>query len=104
MYAVVKSGGSHYRVEVGDEIEVEKLPVDAGDSIELDEVILVSGEDGVTVGRPLVDGAKVLATVRKQFLGPKITVFKMRPKKRYRRKQGHRQRYTRLKIDSIETA
>ncbi|MFW6074410.1 MAG: 50S ribosomal protein L21, partial [Chloroflexota bacterium] len=94
MYAVVKSGGSHYRVEVGDVIDVEKLPVEAGEEVELDEVILISGEDGLTVGQPHVEGAKVLATVRRQALGPKITVFKMRPKKRYRRKQGHRQKYT----------
>lgn len=102
MYAVVKSGGSHYRVEVGDVIDVEKLPVEAGEQVELDDVVLLSGEDGVTVGKPTIDGAKVRATVQRQVLGKKITVVKFRPKKRYRRKQGHRQRYTRLTIDAIE--
>lgn len=103
MYAVVKSGGSHYRVEVGDVIDVEKLPVEAGEQVELDDVVLLSGEDGVTVGKPTVEGASVRATVQQQVLGKKITVVKFRPKKRYRRKQGHRQRYTRLTIDAIET-
>lgn len=102
MYAVVKSGGSHYRVEVGDVIDVEKLPVEAGEQVELDDVVLLSGEDGVTVGKPTVEGATVRATVLQQVLGKKITVVKFRPKKRYRRKQGHRQRYTRLTIDAID--
>jgi large subunit ribosomal protein L21 len=104
VYAVVKSGGQHHRVEVGDTIQVEKLFADVGEQIELGEVVMVSGEDGVSIGRPLVDGAKVIATVQDHMKGPKIRVFKMKPKKRYRRTQGHRQTYTRLSIDSIETA
>lgn len=104
MYAVVKSGGQHHRVEVGDTIQVEKLFADVGEQIELDEVVMVSGEDGVSIGRPTVDGAKVIATVKDHAKGPKIRVFKMKPKKRYRRTQGHRQTYTWLSIDSIETA
>lgn len=104
MYAVVKSGGQHYRVEVGDSIQVEKLFADVGEQIELGDVLMVSGEDGVNIGRPTVEGAKVLATVKDHEKGPKIRVFKMKPKKRYRRTMGHRQTYTRLSIDSIEVA
>lgn len=102
MYAVVETGGKHYRVAVGDTIEVEKLEAEEGDSIQLDRVIMVSGESGVSIGTPVVEGAKVTATVRRQFRGPKLTIFKMKPKKRYRRKTGHRQSLTMLSIDSID--
>ncbi len=102
MYAVVKTGGTHHRVEVGDVLEVQRLNVEVGDQIELDEVVMVSGESGVSIGKPVVDGAKVVATVTGQIRGPKITVFKYKPKKRYRRKTGHRQELTRIKIDAIE--
>lgn len=104
MYAVVETGGQHYRVEVGDSIDVEKLPAEVGETVELDNVILISGEDGVTVGRPTVEGATVRATVADHFRGPKLVIFKMKPKKRYRRKKGHRQSQTRLTIDAIETS
>lgn len=102
MYAVVKTGGTHHRVEVGDVLEIQKLKADVGDTVELDEVVMVSGETGVSIGTPIVDGAKVLATVTEQLRGPKITVFKYKPKKRYRRKTGHRQDLTRIQIDAIE--
>ncbi len=101
MYAVVKSGARQYRAGIGDTIRVEKLPVDPGEQIELDEVLLVVDDDEVTIGRPSVEGAKVLATVVAQEKGPKITVFKYRPSKRYRRHAGHRQHYTRLRVDDI---
>lgn len=106
MYAIVRSGGRQYRVSVGDQLLVEKLPVQAGEQIVLDEVLLVAGEDGVRVGAPLVDGAQVRATVLGQEKGPKIRIFKYIPKERYRRRQGHRQIYTRLRVDEIavETA
>ncbi|HHS98564.1 MAG TPA: 50S ribosomal protein L21, partial [Chloroflexi bacterium] len=96
MYAVVRSGGRQYRVQEGDQFLVEKLPVEVGQQIVLDEVLLVANGDEVKIGTPLVEGAKVLATVLAQEKGPKIRIFKYRPKQRYRRRMGHRQTYTRL--------
>jgi large subunit ribosomal protein L21 len=88
-------------VAVGDQLNVEKLPAQAGEEIELTEVLMVSGDDSVTVGTPLVAGARVVATVIDQHRGEKIVVFKYKPKKRYRRKMGHRQDLTRLSIKAI---
>ncbi len=101
MYAVVKTGGKQYRVSPGDSVEVEKLPYEVGQQVELDQVLLVANGDGARIGQPLVEGAKVKATVTRQTKGRKIIVFKYRSSKRYRRKQGHRQNYTRLRIDEI---
>ncbi len=101
MYAVVKTGGKQYRVSPGDSVEVEKLPYEVGQQIELDQVLLVANGAGAQIGQPLVDGAKVKATVTRQTKGRKLIVFKYRPSKRYRRKKGHRQNYTRLRIDEI---
>jgi len=102
VYAIVKTGGHQYKVAVGDQLNVEKLPVEAGEQIELHEVLLVSGDDDkVTVGTPLIAGAHVTATVVDQHRGVKIIVFKYKPKKRYRRKMGHRQDLTRLAINAI---
>ncbi len=102
-YAIVRTGGRQYRAMVGKTIDVEKLPYDEGDTVELDEVLLVAPDSSdPVIGQPLVDGAKVTATVVSQFRGPKILIFKYKPKKRYRRRQGHRQHYTRLKIESID--
>ena len=103
MYAVIKTGGKQYRVRPGDSVEVECLPYEVGEQIELDEVLLVANGNGVRIGRPLVDGAKVKATVVRQAKGRKLIVFKYRPSKRYRRKRGHRQHLTRLRIDEIVT-
>jgi large subunit ribosomal protein L21 len=97
----MKSGARQYRATVGDTIRVEKLPIDPGEQIELDEVLLVVDDNGVRIGQPTVEGAKVRATVVAQEKGPKIIVFKYRPRKRYRRRAGHRQFYTRLRIDEI---
>ena len=102
MYAVIETGGRHYRVAVGDTIDVEKVLAEKGTQIEIDRVIMVSGDSGVSIGKPIVEGAKVTATVSDHFRGPKLTVLKMKPKKRYRRKTGHRQSLTRLRIDSID--
>lgn len=99
MYAVIETGGKQYRVATGDVIEVETLPVEAGDSVELDQVLLVSGAEGVTVGTPTVDGARVKATVQGHDRAKKIIVYKH--KKNYHKKQGHRQNFTRLQIDEI---
>lgn len=101
MYAVIKTGGKQYRVSAGDSIDVEKLPNDVGEEIELDQVLLVTNGESPKIGQPLVDGAKVKATVTRQAKGRKIVVFKFRPRNRYRRKKGHRQHYTRLRIDEI---
>jgi large subunit ribosomal protein L21 len=101
MYAVIKTGGKQYRVSPGDTIEVEKLPHEVGESVELDQVLLVVNGSGAKIGQPLVEGAKVKATVTRQAKGRKVIIFKYRSSKRYRRKKGHRQNYTRLRVDEI---
>lgn len=102
MYAIVRTGGRQYRAEVGKTIDVERLPNDEGETITLDEVLLVVPESGdAVVGQPLVDGASVTASVVSQYRAKKILVWKYKPKKRYRRRRGHRQYYTRLKIEAI---
>jgi large subunit ribosomal protein L21 len=98
-YAVFATGGKQYRVSPGDVIEVERL--DASGSLTFDEVLLVSDEDGVRVGQPTVDGASIEASVLEHFRGPKIRIFTYRASKRTRRRMGHRQELTRLRIDSI---
>lgn len=100
-YAIVESGGKQYKAVPGNIIEVDRISQDVGDKIELD-VVLLSNDGQVVVGTPFVKGAKVQASVIAEVKAPKIIVFKYKPKERYRRKQGHRQRYTQLKIDSIE--
>ncbi len=102
MYAIVRTGGRQYRAEPGQEIDVERLPHEEGESIELADVLLVVPDDGEPViGQPVVEGATVKATVVKQGRGRKIFVWKYIPKERYRRRRGHRQYFTRLRIDSI---
>jgi large subunit ribosomal protein L21 len=102
VYAIIQTGGHQYRVAVGDQLDVEKLPVEPGTEITLDQVLLVSDDrDQVTVGTPTVSGAVVRALVVDQHRGEKIVVFKYKPKKRYRRKMGHRQDLTRLAIQGI---
>jgi large subunit ribosomal protein L21 len=101
MYAIVKTGGKQYPVSPGDSIDVEKLPFDVGEQIELDKVLLVTNGSEAKVGQPLVKGAKVKATVTRQTKGRKVIVYKYSPSKRYRKKKGHRQNYTRLRIDEI---
>ena len=101
MYAVVKTGGKQYRVTPGDSIEVEKLPHEVGEQVELDQVLLVVDGSGAEIGRPLVEGARVKATVTRQAKGRKVIIFKYSAHRRYRRKRGHRQMFTRLRIDEI---
>lgn len=101
MYAVIETGGKQYRVSEGDTIYVEKLKVDEGSQITLDKVLLVNKDGKTQVGAPYVEGAKVVATAAKQGKQKKIIVFKYKAKKNYRKKQGHRQPYTKLVIDSI---
>lgn len=102
MYAVVRTGGKQVRVAPGDAVWVERLTGDVGSTIELGEVLLVGGEGTPRVGTPVVAGAKVVATILGQGLGEKITIFKAKRRKRYRRKIGHRQQYTQVRIDAIE--
>ena len=104
MYAVIQTGGKQYRVEPGKTVLVEKLAGDAGAKIVFNEVLLVSSGDGgsVTVGKPLVAGAKVTGEIVEQGRGEKLVVFKFRRRKNYVRKNGHRQDYTAVKIAAIE--
>lgn len=102
MYAVIRSGGKQARVAPGDTLRLEKLDGAVGDSIELSEVLMIGDEGAPKVGTPLVDGAKVQGTILAQGRGDKITVFKMKRRKGYRRKTGHRQSYTEVRIDKIE--
>ena len=104
MYAVIHTGGKQYRVARNDVIQVEKLPGAAGESIELGEVLMLGDGAEATVGAPLVDGARVTATILEQMRGPKIIVFKKKRRKNYRRKKGHRQDLTVLRITDIVTA
>lgn len=102
-YAVVATGGKQVRVEPGKAVRVERLPGEVGESVDLERVLLVSGGDGsLRVGRPVVEGARVRGTITAQARGPKITIFKMKRRKGYRRKQGHRQDYTEIRVDAIE--
>ena len=101
MYAIVESGGRQYRAEVGQTLQTEKLPYDVGDSIDLDRVLLITDGESTTIGTPLVKGALVKATVVDQFKGKKLRVLKYKPGNRYRVRIGHRQQYTRLRIDEI---
>jgi large subunit ribosomal protein L21 len=102
MYAIVESGGKQYRAVPGATIEVDYLKnVEAGTQLDLDQVLLVAEDEDITVGTPTVKGATIKATVVEHFKGKKIIVFKYNPSKRYRRKKGHRQQYTRLQIDEI---
>jgi large subunit ribosomal protein L21 len=101
VYAIVESGGRQYRAEEGHSFSVEKLPYEVGEQIDLTNVYLLSKGDVITVGQPNIEGIVVKATVVEQYLGKKIFVWKYRPSKRYRRRKGHRQKYTRLRVDEI---
>jgi large subunit ribosomal protein L21 len=101
MYAVIETGGKQYRVELGAEIEVERLDVEAGQSVDLGRVLLVADGDATQIGRPVVDGARVTADVVRQDRADKVVVFKYKPKARRRVKKGHRQDITVLRISEI---
>ncbi|MCM3611367.1 50S ribosomal protein L21 [Planococcus sp. MERTA32b] len=100
MYAIIETGGKQIKVEAGQEIYVEKLNGEAGDTITFDKVLFVGGDE-TKVGVPFVEGATVTAKVEKHGKQKKITVFKYKAKKNYRKKQGHRQPYTKLTVDAI---
>jgi len=101
MYAIIKTGGKQYQVSAGDQLMVEKLDGNVGDQVKFDQVLLISGDDAVTVGKPIVDGATVSATIVEQGKHRKIKVFKKKRRKGYRLMKGHRQHYTALKIADI---
>ena len=100
MYAIIATGGKQYKVAEGDVINVEKLGVEAGESVVFDQVLVVSGDD-VKVGNPTVEGASVAATVVGDVKGKKIIVYKYKRKTGYHKKNGHRQQYTKVKIEKI---
>lgn len=101
MYAVIQTGGKQYRVQPGDTVHVEKLPGAAGDPVQFDRVLMISDDDSVAVGRPVVEGAKVSGEIVEQGRGKKLIVFKFKRRKDYRRRNGHRQDYTAIKIGHI---
>ena len=100
-HAIIETGGKQYRVAEGDVIFIEKLNVEGGDAVTFDRVLAVIDENGSKFGSPLLEGATVAASVVKNGKGPKIRVYKMKPKKGYRRTQGHRQPYTKVQIEAI---
>ena len=100
VYVIVQTGGKQYRVQEGDVIRVEKLPLEAGAQVTLDEVLMVVGDE-TKIGKPRVDGASVMARVQRNAKAKKIVVFKYKPKKNYRKKTGHRQPFTELVIEKI---
>jgi len=101
MYAVIETGGKQYKVQVGETVDVELLDADVGEAVELDRVLMVADGENVRVGRPMVDEAVVKATIVEHGRGRKVIVFKYRAKQRFRVKNGHRQGYTRLRIEEI---
>ena len=100
-HAIIETGGKQYRVTAGDEIFIEKLDVEAGEKVTFDKVLAVIDEEGSVFGTPVVTGATVVANVVKNGKSKKVRVYKMKPKKGYRRTQGHRQPYTKVEISAI---
>ena len=103
MYAVIKTGGKQYRVAAGEKIKVEQIPADVGSEITIDQVFMVGEGDAVKIGTPVVAGASVKATVVSHGRHDKIKIFKMRRRKHYQKHQGHRQKYTELRIEAISS-
>jgi large subunit ribosomal protein L21 len=103
MYAVVKSGGKQYKVEEGQVLRLEKLAGDVGSAVKFDQVLLIADGEDIKIGQPILDNVSVDAHIVEQGKAPKIIVFKYKRRKRYRRKHGHRQQYTAVQIDNINT-
>lgn len=101
MYAIMRTGGRQYRVEEGRYLDVEKLPCDEGEQIEIDDILLISDGEDTVIGQPNVEGAKIKATVMKQWRDKKVVVYKYNQRTNYRRRKSHRHHYTRLMIDEI---
>jgi large subunit ribosomal protein L21 len=100
-YAIVEDGGKQYRAVIGESIEVDRYPLEVGEEIDMDRVLLIADGENVKVGTPFIDGAKIQGTVVGQIKGPKIVVFRYKAKERIRSKTGHRQQYTKVRIDAI---
>ena len=101
MYAIIATGGKQYKVEDGQTLDVELLHAEAGETVEIDSVLMLNKDGEIVTGKPYVEGAKVSLKVVENGKAPKIVVFKYKPKKNYRRKKGHRQPYTRVTVESI---
>ena len=101
MYAVIKTGGKQYRVVAGEKLKIEQIPADVGAEITLEEVLMLGEGESVQIGTPLITGASIKATVLSQGRHDKVTIFKMRRRKHYRKSQGHRQNYTEIEILGI---
>lgn len=101
-FAVIKTGGKQYLVSEGQSLKIEKLPGEKGDSVTFEEILMVATGKDATIGKPMIKGASVSATIVKQARGPKIEVVKYKPKVRYRKMMGHRQFYTEVTIDKIK--
>ncbi len=102
MCAIIQTGGKQYKVTEGSVLKIEKLNAEPGDRLTLDQVLMVSDDNEVRIGNPLVANAQVIATVLEQGRDKKVVVFKYKRRKNYRRKQGHRQPYTKIKVEKIE--
>ena len=102
MYAVIKSGGKQYKVAAGEKLKIEQIPTQVGEKISIDQVLMVSQGDKVSIGSPLVNGAVVSATVLGHGRADKVKIFKMRRRKHYQKRQGHRQNFTEVMIDEIK--
>jgi len=101
MYAVIKTGGKQYRVSTGETLKIETIAGDVGSAVVLDKVLLVANGETLTVGKPLVNGASVQATIVSHGRGDKVRIFKMKRRKHYQKRQGHRQNFTEIRIDGI---
>lgn len=100
-YAIVEDGGKQYRAVIGESIEVDRYPLEVGEEIDMDRVLLISDGENVKVGTPFIQGAKIQATVVAHVKGPKVVIFRYKAKERIRSKTGHRQQYTKVRIDAI---
>ena len=103
MYAVIQTGGKQYRVAPGEEVKVEKLPGNTGDSVVFEKVMLTSDGENVDLGKPFIETAKVVGRISRHGRDKKIVVFKYKRRKGYRKKKGHRQDFTIVKVDDIES-
>ena len=101
MYAIIRTGGKQYQVAAGDKLRVEKLQGNVGDTVELSDILMVVDGEDVKIGQPVIEGAKVVAKITEQGKADKVIVFKMKRRKGYRVKRGHRQQYTALSIEEI---
>lgn len=101
MYAVIKTGGKQYRVTAGEKLKIEQIPADVGSEVMIDQILMVADGENISVGQPLVTGAVVKATVLSHGRHEKVRIFKMRRRKHYQKRQGHRQNYTEIRIETI---